>query len=135
VITDTDLRHDQVLLEPLLGVPQKLYRFHYGDLERMASSPWLSPLNIIQEEREVVETEGTVLLCKARKVGVACHHSKSPISAHFPSPFSFICQWVDLARSRLRVLVTGSTLTDTGLATTGPLRNCLLHARTESANI
>ena len=58
----SDLRHDQVMLDPFGDVPLKLFALRYEDLPRMSSSSWLPPLYLTTEERKIVELEGTILL-------------------------------------------------------------------------
>ncbi len=51
-----------VVLDPLGNVPLKVYEIPAHDLENVAEETWMPPMHLTEEEKKVVETEGTVLL-------------------------------------------------------------------------
>ncbi len=60
VITPFDER--PVVLDPLGNVPLKVYEIPAHDLENVAEDTWMPPMHLTEEEKKVVETDGTVLL-------------------------------------------------------------------------
>ncbi len=54
---------EDVLLDVFGNVPLKLYDVHLGSIEDIITKEaWTPTLHLTEEERDVVETEGTVLL-------------------------------------------------------------------------
>lgn len=55
-----DLDPNQVLLDPRGDIPLRLYLLPVADINRMATTEWVPPLYMTQEERAIVEKDGTV---------------------------------------------------------------------------
>jgi flagellar biosynthesis GTPase FlhF len=53
---------DEIFLDPLGNVPLKVYDIGINDIEDIKKRDWTPALHLTEEERTVVETEGTVLL-------------------------------------------------------------------------
>ena len=53
---------DVVILDPLGNVPLKVYEVHRDEMVKDVASTWVPRLHLTKEEREIVETKGTVLL-------------------------------------------------------------------------
>ena len=53
---------DEIFLDPLGNVPLKVYDISINDIEDIKKRDWTPALHLTEEERKVVETEGTVLL-------------------------------------------------------------------------
>jgi hypothetical protein len=56
-----ELNHE-ILLDPLGNVPLKVYGVGTDEIENITKENWTPTLHLTEEERQVVETEGTVLL-------------------------------------------------------------------------
>jgi len=52
----------EIFLDPLGNVPLKVYNIDTDDIEDIAKENWTPGLHLTDEERDVVETRGTVLL-------------------------------------------------------------------------
>jgi len=52
----------EIFLDPLGNVPLKVYDIGINDIEEIKQKNWTPALHLTDEERKVVETEGTVLL-------------------------------------------------------------------------
>jgi hypothetical protein len=55
-------RKDEIILDPLGNVPLKIYDVGTDEIENITKQDWIPALHLTEEERQVVETEGTVLL-------------------------------------------------------------------------
>ena len=60
--TTTRKDHHEIFLDPLGNVPLKVYDVGTEDIENITKQDWTPTLHLTKEEREIVETEGTVLL-------------------------------------------------------------------------
>jgi hypothetical protein len=58
----TQQQKEEVLLDVFGNVPLKLYDVHLGSIDDITKEAWTPTLHLTEEERDVVETEGTVLL-------------------------------------------------------------------------
>ncbi|KAL3933996.1 MAG: hypothetical protein SGBAC_010158 [Bacillariaceae sp.] len=52
----------EAILNPLGNTPMKVYEVSLDDVNELASTSWVPKLRLTREEREVVETSGTILL-------------------------------------------------------------------------
>jgi hypothetical protein len=54
------------MLDALGNVPMKLYNVNLDDVDDITSTSWMPQMHLTQEERNVVEAKGTVLLLGRR---------------------------------------------------------------------
>jgi hypothetical protein len=50
------------MLDPRGNTPLKLYNVGFHDLDKLLDNVWNPPLHLTEAEREIVETNGTVLV-------------------------------------------------------------------------
>jgi hypothetical protein len=60
--TEGDDDEHEIFLDPLGNVPLKVYDVNTDDIDKIAAKDWTPSLHLTAEERDVVETLGTVLL-------------------------------------------------------------------------
>lgn len=61
-ITKNNRDRKEILLDPLGNVPLKRYEVTLNNINKLSTVEWKSSLVLTEEERDVVETKGTVLL-------------------------------------------------------------------------
>lgn len=59
---NTDKKENQIVLNPFGNTPMKVYEVSLTDVGEVAGGSWVPKLKLTDEERDVVETRGTVLL-------------------------------------------------------------------------
>lgn len=59
---DHNNEHNNIFLDPLGNVPLKVYDISTDEIEQIGRENWTPALHLTKEERDVVETPGTVLL-------------------------------------------------------------------------
>jgi hypothetical protein len=61
-IDDESATEEEIMLDPLSDTPLKLYEVSPEDIKKLNDVSWKPQLYLTSEEREIVETSGTVLV-------------------------------------------------------------------------
>jgi hypothetical protein len=81
---------DEIVLDPLGNVPLKIYDVGTDEIENITKQDWTPALHLTEEERRVVETEGTVLLLGRSGTGKTiciCSRMEFDWQQHAGDPF------------------------------------------------
>jgi AAA domain len=69
---DESAASDFLMLDPFSDTPLKLYEVHYDEIWKLKDASWKPRLHLTTNEREIVETSGTVLLLGRSGTGKTC---------------------------------------------------------------
>lgn len=79
----------EVMLDALGNVPMKLYDIYFDDIDEITNTSWMPQMHLTEEERNVVEAKGSVLLlgrsgtgktiCISNRSESICNHPCRPI--------------------------------------------------------
>lgn len=97
---------ERVQLDPETNTPLKIYDVPWDDIERLHENDWTPPLRLTEQERKIVECEGTVLIlgrsgtgksiCIANRIDWDRHHfDNSLFSQLFIARSKLLCKKIE----------------------------------------